>query len=97
MAFVYKSERSNNKLQKIGETNSIGPGEYLPQTDLKHIKISKSPFMSNSNRSDFVYNDNPGPGTFSLSLIILNLLSLFKNPNFSLFGCNSIVFPLAIK
>jgi hypothetical protein len=39
MAFVYKSERQLNKIQD--STRDIGPGEYLPQTDLKLIKISK--------------------------------------------------------
>jgi hypothetical protein len=48
MEFVYKSERTNNKIQKICETNDL--------SDLKHIKIKKSPFMSNSKRSDFIYN-----------------------------------------
>ena len=84
MAFVYKSERSNNKLQKIGETDSIGPGEYLPQTDLKHIKISKSPFMSNSNRSDFVYNDNPGPGSYYHDETLINYLKNIQNEKISL-------------
>ena len=84
MAFVYKSERTNSKLQKIGETDSIGPGEYLPQTDLKHIKISKSPFMSNSNRSDFVYNDNPGPGSYYHDETLINYLKNIQNEKISL-------------
>jgi hypothetical protein len=47
MEFVYKSERTNNKIQKICEIDDL--------SDLKHIKIRK-PFMSNSKRSDFIYN-----------------------------------------
>ena len=42
MAFVFKSRKDQDI--KIGETNDIGPGEYLPQTDLKIIKVSKEPF-----------------------------------------------------
>jgi hypothetical protein len=82
MAFVYKSERSY-KNQKIGETDSIGPGEYLPQTDLKRIKISKSPFMSNSNRSDFIFNDNPGPGSYYHDETLINYLKNIQNEKIS--------------
>jgi hypothetical protein len=82
MAFVYKAERSY-KNQKIGETDSIGPGEYLPQTDLKRIKISKSPFMSNSLRSDYIYNDNPGPGSYYHDETLINYLKNIQNEKIS--------------
>ena len=44
MAFVFKSEKGTNKLKNT--TRDIGPGEYLPQTDIKLIKLNKEPFLS---------------------------------------------------
>ena len=41
MAFVFKAERILNN-NSSSSTNNIGPGEYLPQTEMKFIKKNKN-------------------------------------------------------
>ena len=77
MAFVYKSERQLNKIQD--STRDIGPGEYLPQTDLKLIKISKQPFLSNVKRNIIQVNDVPGPGSYYQDDTLITYLKNLQN------------------
>ena len=61
MAFVYKEERKTLSLSN----NEIGPGEYLPQTVSKKIKINQNaPFETQEQRLKSSLNLNPGPGTY---------------------------------
>ena len=77
MAFVYKSERQLNKIQD--STRDIGPGEYLPQTDLKLIKINKQPFLSNVKRNIIQVNDVPGPGAYYQDDTLITYLKNLQN------------------
>lgn len=61
MAFVYKEERKTLSLSN----NELGPGEYLPQTVSKKIKINQNaPFETQEQRLKSSLNLNPGPGTY---------------------------------
>ena len=62
MAFVVKSKKETEI--KIGETESLGPGEYLPQTELKTIKINKEPFLIGEKRTTPKIDEVPGPGAY---------------------------------
>ena len=61
MAFVYKEERKTLSLSN----NELGPGEYLPQTVSKKIKINQNaPFETQEHRLKSSLNLNPGPGPY---------------------------------
>ena len=77
MAFVFKSRKDQDI--KIGETNDIGPGEYLPQTDLKTIKVSKEPFLIGEKRSIEKFDDVPGPGAYYQDDVLLKYLKNVQN------------------
>ena len=70
MAFVFKSEKGTNKLKNT--TRDIGPGEYLPQTDIKLIKLNKEPFLSSVKRDIIHANDVPGPGAYYQDETLIN-------------------------
>ena len=77
MAFVFKSERMTNN--NSSSTNNIGPGEYLPQTDFKIIKLNKKPFLSGVKRSKFYSNDVPGPGSYYQDNTLISYLKNIQN------------------
>lgn len=63
MAFVFREERKAN-LER--PKSSLGPGEYLPITETKKVKLNKiAPFETKSQRLKSASpNFNPGPGTY---------------------------------
>ena len=81
MAFVFKSEKGTNKLKNA--TRDIGPGEYLPQTDIKLIKLNKEPFLSSVKRNIIHANDVPGPGAYYQDETLINYLKNIQNEKIS--------------
>ena len=63
MAFVIESERNFN-FNKESEENELGPGEYLPITNIHKISENKIPFNSSESKLKFKANNNPGPGSY---------------------------------
>ena len=61
MAFVFKEERKTDVIPNT----ELGPGEYLPQTIPKKVKLNDStPFESKEPRLKSATNLNPGPGSY---------------------------------
>ncbi len=81
MAFVFKSERMTNN--NSSSTNNIGPGEYLPQTDLKIIKLNKKPFLSGVKRNKIERNDVHGPGSYYQDERLISYLKNIQNEKLS--------------
>lgn len=81
MAFVIKSKKGEDI--KIGETNDIGPGEYLVQTKVKEIKISKAPFLVTVSRDARKDNEVPGPGSYYQDETLANYLKNLQNEKIS--------------
>lgn len=82
MAFVFKSERNlanNNELMR----NELGPGQYLPQTEEKKIKVNKEPFMSGNQKISGKINDIPGPGSYYHDDVLIQYLKNVKNERIS--------------
>ena len=77
MAFVVKSKKETEI--KIGETESLGPGEYLPQTELKTIKINKEPFLIGEKRTTPKIDEVPGPGAYYQDEMLLKYLKNVQN------------------
>ena len=77
MAFVFKSKKEGSK--PIGETNSIGPGEYLPQTELRQIRINKEPFLIGAKRTKTKVSEVPGPGAYYHDDTLINYLKNVQN------------------
>lgn len=77
MAFVFKSERMWNIIKT--QTENIGPGEYLPQTEVKQVKINKKPFLSGTKRNSTQKNDFPGPGAYYQDKTLINYLKNIQN------------------
>lgn len=63
MAFVYKEERKF-EYNKVKTKAPLGPGEYLPQTNIKFLKVSQAPFSSQEEKMKTSINHFPGPGTY---------------------------------
>jgi hypothetical protein len=67
MAFVYRAEKIT-QLSPTREEFDVGPGQYLPQTQILPSKPHKVPFMTATNRSELIGNfdnlDVPGPGAY---------------------------------
>ena len=82
MAFVFKAEReaSNNKI-KI--KNELGPGEYLPQTEIRRYKINKEPFLSSIKKENPKINDVPGPGAYYHDEVLIQYLKNIQNEKIS--------------
>ena len=82
MAFVFKSEReaSTNKL-KI--KNELGPGEYLPQTEIRRFKVNKEPFLSSIQKASLKINDVPGPGAYYHDDVLIQYLKNIQNEKIS--------------
>ena len=60
MAFVFKAEReASNDKTKI--KTEIGPGEYLPKTEIRRFTVNKEPFLSSIKKESPKINDVPGP------------------------------------
>jgi len=81
MAFVFKSERMPNN--NSSSTKNLGPGEYLPQTEVKFIKINKKPFLSGVQRCKYQSNDVPGPGSYYQDETLITYLKNIQNEKFS--------------
>ena len=77
MAFVFKSERMGKIIKN--QTENIGPGEYLPQTEIKQVKINKKPFLSGAKRNITQKNDIPGPGAYYQDKTLINYLKNIQN------------------
>ena len=63
MAFVFEEERKfdfNNGIEK----NEVGPGQYLPQTEIKIIKQGTSCFESTTAKCLSTNSITPGPGAY---------------------------------
>ena len=82
MAFVFKSEReaSSNKL-KI--KNELGPGEYLPQTEIRRFTVNKEPFLSSIKKTSPKINDVPGPGAYYHDDVLIQYLKNIQNEKIS--------------
>ena len=78
MAFVYKAEREASN-EKMKVKNQLGPGEYLPQTEIKKIIINKKPFLSSIKKVMRKINDVPGPGSYYHDDVLLNYLKNIQN------------------
>lgn len=63
MAFVFKEERKFIN-DTIKSKELPGPGEYLPQTDVRFLKVSQAPFSTQEEKLKLSLNPNPGPGTY---------------------------------
>ena len=61
MAFVFKAEREVSN-DKIKTNTNLGPGEYLPQTEIRRYTVNKEPFLSSYKNVFHRINDVPGPG-----------------------------------
>ena len=48
----------------IKEENELGPGEYLPISNIHKISENKIPFNSSESKLKFKVNNNPGPGSY---------------------------------
>ena len=82
MAFVFKAERILNN-NSSSSTNNIGPGEYLPQTEMKFIKKNKKPFLSGVKRNKIERNDVPGPGSYYQDERLISYLKNIQNEKLS--------------
>ena len=80
MAFVFKTER---ELDKIKTSNSLGPGEYLPLTELRKYTISKEPFLSSMKEHPPKINDVPGPGAYYHDDTLIKYLKNIQNEKIS--------------
>ena len=67
MAFVYKEKKDP---LKIRPATALGPGQYLPITETKFIKVNddRAPFESQELKfkplSGTIRTNTPGPGTY---------------------------------
>ena len=60
---VFKSEKKSlERIEK--DINNPGPGEYLPLTIYKNIKINKEPFLNAIKNKSHKRENNPGPGSY---------------------------------
>ena len=82
MAFVYKAEReaANDKIKIKSE---LGPGEYLPQTEIRKYTVNKEPFLSSNKRVTQKINDVPGPGAYYHDDVLIQYLKNIQNEKIS--------------
>lgn len=78
MAMVFKSEKNLIEPLKKNKDNP-GPGEYLPQTKYKKIKINQEPFLSTINGTIHRRNNFPGPGSYYQDDILIKYLKNIQN------------------
>ena len=78
MAMVFMSEKKLiDKLPKNAEGR--GPGEYIPQSQIKKYKTDKEPFLSTINGTFKKTNNFPGPGSYYRDDILINYLKNNQN------------------
>ena len=82
MAFVYKAEReaANDKIKIKSE---LGPGEYLPQTEIRKYTVNKEPFLSSNKKVTQKINDVPGPGAYYHDDVLIQYLKNIQNEKIS--------------
>lgn len=78
MAFVGKSKKEVSEPLRKNNDN-LGPGEYLPQTQIKKIKLYKEPFLSTINGTLHKLSDVPGPGSYYQDETLIKYLKNIKN------------------
>ena len=82
MAFVFKAEReASNDKTKI--KTEIGPGEYLPQTEIRRFTVNKEPFLSSIKKESPKINDVPGPGAYYHDEVLIQYLKNIQNEKIS--------------
>jgi hypothetical protein len=81
MAFVFKAEREASN-ETIKTKNPLGPGEYLPQTEIRKITVNKEPFLT-SNKKILKINDVPGPGAYYHDDVLIKYLKNIQNEKIS--------------
>ena len=78
MAMVYKSKK--NLLEPLQKSkDEPGPGEYIPQTKYKKIKLSREPFLSSVNGTVYRKNVVPGPGSYYQDDVLIKFLKNIQN------------------
>ena len=82
MAFVFKAEREASS-EKIKTNNNLGPGEYLPQTEIRRYSINKEPFLSSNKKVFQKINDVPGPGSYYHDEVLIQYLKNIQNEKIS--------------
>ena len=82
MAFVFKAEREASN-DKIKTNNELGPGEYLPQTEIKRFTVNKEPFLSSNKKVFQRINDVPGPGAYYHDEVLIQYLKNIQNEKIS--------------
>ena len=80
MAFVYKAER---ELLTNNSQISLGPGEYLPLSDMRIYKINKKPFLCGDKYISKKKNDVPGPGAYYQDDMLIHYLKNVQNEKIS--------------
>ena len=75
---VFMSEKKLiDRLPK--NTERRGPGEYIPQSQIKKYKTDKEPFMSTVNGTLHKNNNVPGPGSYYRDEILIKYLKNNQN------------------
>ena len=82
MAFVYKAEREASN-EKIKTNNDLGPGEYLPLTEIRRYTVNKEPFLSSNKKVFQKINDVPGPGAYYHDDVLIQYLKNIQNEKIS--------------
>ena len=82
MAFVYKAEREASN-DKIKTNSDLGPGEYLPQTEIRRYTVNKEPFLSSNKKVFLKINDVPGPGAYYHDEVLIQYLKNIQNEKIS--------------
>ena len=82
MAFVYKAEREAAN-DKIKINSELGPGEYLPQTEIRKYIVNKEPFLSSNKKVMQKINDVPGPGAYYHDDVLIQYLKNIQNEKIS--------------
>ena len=82
MAFVFKSEREVAS-DKIKTNSTLGPGEYLPLTEVRKYTVNKEPFMSSLREPPQKINDVPGPGAYYHDDTLIKYLKNIQNEKIS--------------
>ena len=82
MAFVFKSEREVAS-DKIKTNSTLGPGEYLPLTEVRKYTVNKEPFMSSLREPPQKINDVPGPGSYYHDDTLIKYLKNIQNEKIS--------------
>ena len=79
---VFKSKKDLlEPLQK--SKDKPGPGEYIPQTQNKNIKLDHEPFLSTINGTFQPKNDVPGPGSYYQDNLLIKYLKNIQNQKIS--------------